>query len=89
MKTTFNDAIVFVVGGGNYIEYQNLRDYVKAKNTGNSFEFRYSRTKGIYTEFFPLFSVNMPLGFDNISLKMGEKRQNLFFYWCFVWLELT
>jgi len=31
-KTTFNDAIVFVVGGGNYIEYQNLRDYVKAKN---------------------------------------------------------
>ena len=34
MKTTYNDAIVFVVGGGNYIEYQNLRDYVKAKNTG-------------------------------------------------------
>jgi len=34
-KTTYNDAIVFVVGGGNYIEYQNLRDYVKAKNTGN------------------------------------------------------
>ena len=26
---------MFVVGGGNYIEYQNLRDYVKAKNTGN------------------------------------------------------
>ena len=39
MKTTFNDAIVFVVGGGNYIEYQNLRDYVKAKNTGNKFKF--------------------------------------------------
>ena len=34
-KTTFNDAIVFVVGGGNYIEYQNLRDYVKGRNTGN------------------------------------------------------
>jgi len=32
IKTTFNDAIVFVVGGGNYIEYQNLTDYVKAKN---------------------------------------------------------
>ena len=32
MQTTFNDAIVFVVGGGNYIEYQNLTDYVKAKN---------------------------------------------------------
>jgi hypothetical protein len=31
-QTTFNDAIVFVVGGGNYIEYQNLTDYVKGKN---------------------------------------------------------
>jgi len=31
-KTPFNDAIVFVVGGGNYIEYQNLQDYVRAKN---------------------------------------------------------
>lgn len=35
-KTTFNDSIVFVVGGGNYIEYQNLQDYVKSKNTGNA-----------------------------------------------------
>ncbi|XP_023327317.1 sec1 family domain-containing protein 1 [Eurytemora carolleeae] len=34
-KTTFNDAILFVVGGGNYIEYQNLTDYVKGKNAGN------------------------------------------------------
>ncbi|KAH3767369.1 Suppressor of ypt1 [Pelomyxa schiedti] len=29
-KTTpFRDAIVFVIGGGNYIEYQNLQDYAK------------------------------------------------------------
>ena len=28
-KMPFQDAIVFVVGGGNYIEYQNLNDYVK------------------------------------------------------------
>ena len=28
-KTPFNDAIVFVVGGGNYIEYQNLLDNAK------------------------------------------------------------
>jgi len=35
-KTTFSDAIVFVVGGGNYIEYQNLQDYVKTKNVGNA-----------------------------------------------------
>jgi len=33
-KTPFSDAIVFVVGGGNYIEYQNLQDYVKTKNVG-------------------------------------------------------
>jgi len=36
-KTPFSDAIVFVVGGGNYIEYQNLQDYVKAKNTNTGF----------------------------------------------------
>lgn len=28
-----NDAIVFVIGGGNYIEYQNLIDNAKAKST--------------------------------------------------------
>ena len=28
-----NDAIVFVIGGGNYIEYQNLMDNAKAKST--------------------------------------------------------
>merc|ERR1712192_281589 len=33
-KTPFSDAIVFVVGGGNYIEYQNLQDHVKTKNVG-------------------------------------------------------
>lgn len=26
-KVTFQDAIVFVVGGGNYLEYQNLNEY--------------------------------------------------------------
>ncbi|XP_011494977.1 PREDICTED: protein sly1 homolog isoform X2 [Ceratosolen solmsi marchali] len=33
-RTVFQDAIVFIVGGGNYIEYQNLMDYVKQKNGG-------------------------------------------------------
>ncbi|MEQ2189750.1 Sec1 domain containing protein 1 [Goodea atripinnis] len=28
-KNPFQEAIVFVVGGGNYIEYQNLVDYAK------------------------------------------------------------
>ncbi|UJR14602.1 hypothetical protein I4U23_001597 [Adineta vaga] len=28
----FNDAIVFMVGGGNYIEYQNLQDYAKPRS---------------------------------------------------------
>lgn len=31
-RTVFQEAIVFVVGGGNYIEYQNLMDYVKVRN---------------------------------------------------------
>ncbi|XP_053205497.1 sec1 family domain-containing protein 1-like isoform X2 [Panonychus citri] len=30
-RTSFQDAIVFVVGGGNYIEYQNLVEYCKSK----------------------------------------------------------
>ncbi|XP_014208525.1 protein sly1 homolog isoform X1 [Copidosoma floridanum] len=35
-KTVFQDAIVFIVGGGNYIEYQNLMDYVKQKSGGGT-----------------------------------------------------
>lgn len=35
-KKVFQDAIVFVVGGGNYIEYQNLVDYCKSKNRNSS-----------------------------------------------------
>ena len=31
-KTAFQEAIVFIVGGGNYIEYQNLIDYVKVRS---------------------------------------------------------
>lgn len=30
-KHTFSEVIVFIVGGGNYIEYQNLLEYVKNK----------------------------------------------------------
>ncbi|XP_014374781.1 sec1 family domain-containing protein 1 isoform X2 [Alligator sinensis] len=30
-KSPFQEAIVFVVGGGNYIEYQNLVDYTKGR----------------------------------------------------------
>ena len=44
-KTPFSDAIVFVVGGGNYIEYQNLQDYVKSRNAG------FSNSAGGYTQF--------------------------------------
>ncbi|KAG5882114.1 hypothetical protein JTB14_016877 [Gonioctena quinquepunctata] len=35
-RSPFQEAIVFVVGGGNYIEYQNLVDYAKAKTTAGS-----------------------------------------------------
>ena len=31
-KNPFQDAIVFVVGGGNYIEYQNLSDYAQSRS---------------------------------------------------------
>ncbi|XP_055685415.1 protein sly1 homolog isoform X2 [Lutzomyia longipalpis] len=35
-RAPFQDAIVFIVGGGNYIEYQNLVDFIKQKQTANS-----------------------------------------------------
>ncbi|XP_077992869.1 sec1 family domain-containing protein 1-like [Glandiceps talaboti] len=35
-RTPFQEAMVFVVGGGNYIEYQNLVDYVKGKAGSSS-----------------------------------------------------
>ncbi|XP_050319659.1 protein sly1 homolog [Bactrocera neohumeralis] len=34
-RAPFQDAVVFIVGGGNYIEYQNLVDYIKQKQTAN------------------------------------------------------
>ena len=30
-NTPFKEAIVFVVGGGNFVEYQNLQEYAKVK----------------------------------------------------------
>lgn len=34
-KTPFKEAIVFMVGGGNYIEMQNIQEYVKRYNQNN------------------------------------------------------
>jgi sec1 family domain-containing protein 1 len=31
-RSPFQDAIVFLIGGGNYIEYQNLVDFIKVSN---------------------------------------------------------
>ena len=30
-RSPFQDAIVFMIGGGNYIEYQNLVDFIKVR----------------------------------------------------------
>lgn len=30
-RAPFQDAVVFIVGGGNYIEYQNLVDFIKVQ----------------------------------------------------------
>ncbi|XP_076273523.1 sec1 family domain containing Slh [Rhynchophorus ferrugineus] len=35
-RSPFQEAVVFIVGGGNYIEYQNLVDYAKAKTTSGN-----------------------------------------------------
>jgi sec1 family domain-containing protein 1 len=31
-RAPFQDSIVFVIGGGNYIEYQNLVDFIKVRD---------------------------------------------------------
>lgn len=31
IRNPVSDALVFVIGGGNYIEYQNLLDHAKVK----------------------------------------------------------
>lgn len=40
-RAAFQDAIVFMVGGGNYIEYQNLVDYAKVSYFHILLKFRY------------------------------------------------
>lgn len=35
-RAPFQDAVVFMVGGGNYIEYQNLVDFIKQKQSSNT-----------------------------------------------------
>uniref|UniRef100_A0A1A9VZV3 Protein sly1 homolog n=1 Tax=Glossina brevipalpis TaxID=37001 RepID=A0A1A9VZV3_9MUSC len=35
-RAPFQDAVVFVIGGGNYIEYQNLVDYMRQKQSSNA-----------------------------------------------------
>ncbi|KAI7690032.1 Sec1 family domain-containing protein 1 [Sarcoptes scabiei] len=44
-KTTFQDAIVFVIGGGNYIEYQNLVEYCKTKSKSSPKRIIYGTTE--------------------------------------------
>ncbi|XP_060530327.1 protein sly1 homolog isoform X2 [Cylas formicarius] len=44
-RAPFQEAVVFIVGGGNYIEYQNLIDYAVAKsNAGNGKKITYGAT---------------------------------------------
>lgn len=38
-RAPFQDAIVFIVGGGNYIEYQNLVDFIKVNLKKNKDDF--------------------------------------------------
>ena len=42
-RAPFQDAIVFLVGGGNYIEYQNLVDFIKVSH----YFFFYSFSKNV------------------------------------------
>lgn len=36
-RSPFQDAVIFVIGGGNYIEYQNLVDFIKVSGNKEFF----------------------------------------------------
>ena len=44
-RQVFNDALVFMIGGGNYIEYQNLQDYAKTRTTTSTKRIVYGCTE--------------------------------------------
>mmetsp|Transcript_2399 Transcript_2399/g.4628 ORF Transcript_2399/g.4628 Transcript_2399/m.4628 type:complete len:621 (-) Transcript_2399:146-2008(-) len=46
ITTSFSEGIVFVMGGGNYVEYQNLQDYAKrASNLQSAVSIAYGSTE--------------------------------------------
>lgn len=55
-RAPFQDAIVFIVGSGNYIEYQNLADFIKvssSKTFYNSFlKFQLLINKHVFIDYF-------------------------------------
>ena len=44
-KTPFTDAVVFMVGGGNYINDQKLQKYARSKKPGAKTNPKYDRSK--------------------------------------------
>lgn len=44
-RAPFQDAYVFVVGGGNYVEYQNLQDYCTRQPLQNKRNITYGTTE--------------------------------------------
>lgn len=50
-RAPFQDAIVFIVGGGNYIEYQNLVDFIKVSYAKVQYSDHYNDN---------LFSISVP-----------------------------
>ncbi|KAK4324075.1 hypothetical protein Pmani_005260 [Petrolisthes manimaculis] len=51
-RTQFQDAVVFVVGGGNYMEYNNLVNYAKKKSGAGSKRVTYGCTDVVNAEQF-------------------------------------
>lgn len=66
-RAPFQDAIVFIVGGGNYIEYQNLVDFIKVSwaiwQPTNVFPFDFHRITT--SEFFRCISAKADRQFES------------------------
>jgi len=87
----FNDAIVFMIGGGNYIEYQNLQDYAKTRSQISTKRIVYGCTELVNASQF-LEQVKRKIIFDFYELlldfflagKIGSINELFYFSWVIV-----
>lgn len=75
-RAPFQDAIVFVVGGGNYIEYQNLVDFIKVS------KFVHAPQNDIYDNRIRVDGLIKNIFNFLFSAKAHAKHKQTYYLWC-------